>query len=242
MARDRIVCIVAGAGRGKRFGKEIPKSFFSIEGQTLLARSIKSIDVLDEPLEFVVLVPPGWEEKAREKLAVEAPGTKYRVLAGGNSRQQSVSIGLNEIKDARLVLIHDACRPFVSPDLVRRVVKEGMEFGAVVPVLQVTETLARIRDERLEGIVPRERVVGIQTPQAFDLGIIKKAYDTVEERIRTATDESSLVLAAGLPVKVVEGEKWNIKVTVRDDIEVALSFLTAKRLEFSKPERGMSEQ
>jgi len=242
MAADRIVCIVAGAGRGKRFGEEIPKSFFSIEGETLLARSIKSIDVLEEPLEFVVLVPQGWEEKAEEILALEAPGKKYQVLAGGYSRQQSVSIGLNEINEARLVLIHDACRPFVSPELVRSVVKTGMEFGAVVPVLQVTETIARIRDERLEGIVPRERVVGIQTPQAFSLEIIKKAYDTVEERIRTATDESSLVLAAGLPVKVVEGEKWNIKVTFREDIEVALSFLTEKRLEFSKSERGMSEQ
>jgi 2-C-methyl-D-erythritol 4-phosphate cytidylyltransferase len=242
MARDRIVCIVAGAGRGKRFGKEIPKSFFSIEGQTLLARSIKSVDVLDEPLEFVVLVPPGWEEKAKEKLAAEIPEANCRVLAGGSSRQQSVSIGLDEIKDARLVLIHDACRPFVSPDLVRKVVETGLEFGAAVPVLQVTETLARIRDERLEGIVPRERVVGIQTPQAFDLEILKKAYNTAEEKIRTATDESSLVLAADLPVKVVEGEKWNIKVTVSEDVEVALSFLTAKKLELAKPEREISEE
>ncbi|HMA76939.1 MAG TPA: 2-C-methyl-D-erythritol 4-phosphate cytidylyltransferase [Candidatus Krumholzibacteriaceae bacterium] len=236
MAKDGITCIIAGAGRGKRFGKEIPKSFFRIEGRTLLARSIESINIIDESIEFIVLVPSGWEEKAEEKLAAEVPDAECRVIAGGNSRQQSVNIGLDEIKGARLILIHDACRPFVSPGLVRKVVDAGMEFRAAVPVLQATETLARIRDERLEGIVPRERVVRIQTPQAFDPEIIREAYDTAEESIRTATDESSLVLAAGLPVKVVEGEIWNIKVTFKDDIKVALSFLTEKKLDLAESE------
>lgn len=226
MPEERIVCIIAGAGRGKRFGREIPKSFFSIEGETLLARSVRSILACGRVSDFTVLVPDGWIDETREMLEKDFPGTDFNVLLGGKTRQQSVAIGLQSVSKAGLVLIHDACRPFVSTHLVNRVIEAGMEVGAAVPVLLVTETLARIRDEVIEGSVPRERVVGIQTPQAFSLEILKKSFDTAEERIRSATDESSLVLAAGYQVKAVEGERWNIKVTVRDDIAIATSFLS----------------
>ncbi len=238
MSEDRTVCIVAGAGRGRRFGREIPKGFYSIEGKPLLVRSIESVRAADVVDEFVVLVPQGWEEEATALLQKEFPESDFTVLAGGKTRQQSVAIGLRTVDRADLVLIHDACRPFISTHLIERVVEAGRETGAAVPVLLVTETLARIRDEMIEQIVPRERVVGIQTPQAFSLDILKKAYDTAEERIMTATDESSLVLASGHPVKAVEGERWNIKVTVSDDIEIASSFLTADRL---NPEKAGKE-
>jgi 2-C-methyl-D-erythritol 4-phosphate cytidylyltransferase len=110
------------------------------------------------------------------------------------------------------------------------VIEAAREDGAAVPALAATETLGRIRDEVLEGIVPRERVVGIQTPQAFKLDILRSAFDVASETISTATDESSLVLAAGYPVRVVEGERWNIKVTVKEDLEIVESFITGKLL------------
>jgi 2-C-methyl-D-erythritol 4-phosphate cytidylyltransferase len=83
----------------------------------------------------------------------------------------------------------------------------------------------------LEGIVPRERVVGIQTPQAFRIDVLRAAFEAAGETIGSATDESSLVLAAGFPVKAVEGERWNIKVTVKEDLEIVASFLAGKKLE-----------
>lgn len=231
MSEHRTVCIVAGAGRGRRFGVDVPKGFYSIEGKPLLVRSIERVREAGVVDEFVILVPEGWEEEAAALLKEEFPGSDFTVMAGGKTRQQSVAIGLRTVDRAGLVLIHDACRPFISTHLVERVVNAGKETGAAVPVLLVTETLARIRDEMIEGIVPRERVVGIQTPQAFSLEVLKKAYDTAEERIMTATDESSLVLASGHPVKAVEGERWNIKVTVSDDVEIASSFLTGAKLD-----------
>ncbi len=231
MKGEKIICLVAAAGRGLRFGRELPKSFYPIEGHTLLARSIESINSWKGIERFIVMVPPGWEEKAREVLGGDLPGVDFRVLAGGETRQESVAIGLKEAGDAAIVIIHDACRPFVSSSLVERVVAGAREFGAAVPALQATDTLGRLRDDTLEAIVPRERVVGIQTPQAFRTEILRKAYETTEENVRRSTDESSLVLEAGIKVKAVEGERWNIKVTVKDDIEIISSFLSGKKLD-----------
>jgi len=233
MEETKIVCLVAAAGRGLRFGRELPKSFFQVEGRALLSRSLDCLRVWGGISRFVVMVPAGWEEKASEILSAEIGDRSIRVVAGGETRQESVRRGLAEAEGAGIVLIHDACRPFVSTRLIERVVAGAREHGAAVPALQATDTLARLRGEELESIVPRGGVVGIQTPQAFRMDVLKKAYDTSEDVIATSTDESSLVLAAGMNVKVVEGERWNIKVTVKEDLEIMASFLAGKKLAMS---------
>ena len=236
MVEEKIVCLVAAAGRGIRLGKEFPKSFYPVEGRTLLERSIESLVRWGRISTFVVMVPPGWEEKAKKLLSEEMPKVDVRVVAGGKTRQESVAIGLKEADGATLILIHDACRPFVSPSLIERVVSEASSSGAAVPALQATDTLGRLRGEELEAILPRDRVVGIQTPQAFRAEVLKKAYLADEDLIRVATDESSLVLAADMPVKVVEGERWNIKVTVKEDIDIITSFLEGRKLDLPETE------
>ncbi len=226
-----IVCIIAAAGRGVRFGREMPKSFYPVEGKPLLAWSLRSLAAWGGIAEFIVMVPSGWEAEAEREIAEAAPGARARVLAGGETRQESVAIGLASIPGAEIIVVHDACRPIVSVPLIERVVAAARERGAAVPALQIVETIARLRDDVIEGIVPRERVVGIQTPQAFRYDVLSKAFHAAGEAVRTATDESSLVLQAGFPVKVVEGEVWNIKVTVREDLEIMGSFLSGRRLE-----------
>jgi 2-C-methyl-D-erythritol 4-phosphate cytidylyltransferase/2-C-methyl-D-erythritol 2,4-cyclodiphosphate synthase len=230
MEEERVVCIVAAAGRGLRFGREMPKSFYPVEGRSLLARSLLSIRAWDGVSSFIVMVPSGWEESARDSLRREAPGLESQVLTGGETRQESVALGLKAAGGADLVIVHDACRPVVSVSLVERVASAAREFGAAVPALQTTDTLGRLRDEALESIVPRERVVGIQTPQAYRLDVLKKAFEAANEAVRRASDESSLVLAAGFPVRVVEGERWNIKVTVKEDLEIVAGFLAGRKL------------
>ncbi len=222
---------MAAAGRGIRLGKEFPKSFYPVEGRTLLERSFENLVNWGRISEFIVMVPPGWEEKAEELLSKEKPAGGIKILAGGKTRQESVAIGLKEVDGDSLVLIHDACRPFVSPSLIERVVSGAMSSGAAVPVLQATDTLGRIRGEELEAILPRDRVVRIQTPQAFRAEILKEAFQAGKDLIGVATDESSLVLANDKPVKVVEGERWNIKVTVREDIDIITSFLAGSKLD-----------
>jgi 2-C-methyl-D-erythritol 4-phosphate cytidylyltransferase len=227
----KVVCLVAAAGRGLRFGREVPKSFYPVAGRTLMARSLGSLGAWGSISRFIVMVPEGWEEKAEADISGNVPGLSVTVLAGGETRQESVAKGLKTVEDAELVVVHDACRPLVSVPLVERVVTAAVRYGAAVPVLQVTDTLGRLRDEALEGIVPRERVVGIQTPQAFKLEVLRRAFEAADDTKLRSTDESSLVLAAGYPVRVVEGERWNIKVTVKDDLEIIASFLEGKRID-----------
>ena len=231
MATEKVVCLVAAAGRGVRFGREMPKSFYPVDGKTLLALSLKSLCAWKGISSFIVMVPSGWEDKAREELAREVFGVDIHILIGGETRQESVAIGLKSVTDADLILIHDACRPIISLSLIERVVEAARRSGAAVPALQVNETIGRLRDDVLEAIVPRERVIGIQTPQAFTLDVLRKAFEAADETIRSSTDESSLVLATGFPVRVVEGERWNIKVTVKEDLEIIASFLEGKKLE-----------
>ena len=228
--KEQIVCLVAAAGRGVRFGREMPKSFYPVEGRPLLAWSLRALNAWGGISRYAVMVPAGLEAEAAKELAAEVPGVPHEVLVGGETRQESVAIGLATIRPGGLVIVHDACRPIVSVGLIARVVDAAREHGAAVPALGVTETLGRLRDDVLEGIVPRDRVVGIQTPQAFTYDVISKAVGAAGEAIRTATDESSLVLAAGFSVKVVEGEVWNIKVTVKEDLEIMGSFLSGRKL------------
>jgi 2-C-methyl-D-erythritol 4-phosphate cytidylyltransferase/2-C-methyl-D-erythritol 2,4-cyclodiphosphate synthase len=231
MARETIICLVAAAGRGKRFAREMPKSFFPVGEKTLLALSMESLSAWKGITRYVVMVPSGWEEKAAAELSRFTPRLETEVIVGGETRSESVSIGLKAVSGADLVIVHDACRPAISAALIERVVEAAREAGAAVPALQATETLGRIRDDTIEATLPRDRVIGIQTPQAFRYDVLVKAFEAADEKMKKATDESSLVLAAGFPVRVVEGERWNIKVTVKEDLHIIDSFLTGKKLE-----------
>ena len=229
---EKTVCIIPAAGRGIRFSRELPKSFYPIEGKTLLARSIAAIAAWGGVSRFVVMVLSGMEDRARETLAAELEGVDYSVHPGGETRQESVSRGLAEVgESADLVLVHDASRPVLSVRMIARVAAAASEHGAAVPVLQATDSLARIRDEAIESAIPRDRVVGIQTPQAFRREILAKAFEAAAAEGRTSTDESALVLAAGYPVRAVEGERWNIKVTYKEDVDIVRSFLAGAALE-----------
>jgi len=225
MEQKQIVCLVAAAGRGVRFGREMPKSFYPVGGRSLLVWSIEGLRDCPSIGRFVVMVPQGWEETAREQLEREIPDLTANVIAGGETRQESIEIGLGEAGEAGIVLVHDAARPCFSTGLVQRVIEATLQAGAAVPALQVTDTLGRIRDDDLEAIIPRERVVGIQTPQGFRTAVLRRAFEEARSSGLRATDESSLVLAAGMPVKVVEGERRNIKVTVKDDLGIVAGFL-----------------
>ena len=230
MTDEKIVCLVAAAGKGKRFGRETPKTFHAVEGQTLLVRSLKSLSAWEGISRFVVMVPEGWEKQAEEDLEANFSGIEATVTVGGETRQESVSIGLEAAGDADIILVHDAARPFVSPALIERVVAGVRDTGAAVPALHMTDTLGRLRGEELDAIISRDKVVGIQTPQGFRTDVLRKAFEEAGGSEKM-TDESSLVLAAGMPVKVVDGERWNVKVTVKDDIDIVTSFLSGTPLD-----------
>jgi 2-C-methyl-D-erythritol 4-phosphate cytidylyltransferase len=172
----------------------------------------------------VVAAPPGREDEVREALEGMAV---HAVVSGGETRQDSVFNALGALPEgAARVLIHDAARPCVSPALVRRVAEALDSHDAVVPAVPVVDTLVREMDGRVQAILDRTHVSGVQTPQGFATALIVEAHRRARERGYRSSDDGSLVVAMGEPLATVPGDRNNIKVTFPEDVAVAEIILT----------------
>jgi 2-C-methyl-D-erythritol 4-phosphate cytidylyltransferase len=152
--------------------------------------------------------------------------------AGGLRRQDSVARGLARLEqDCDVVAVHDGARPFVSPGLIDRCVHAARTEGAVVVGLRAKDTVKIVTDQGLVRTTPaRESLWQIQTPQAFQTEIIREAYRRAAEEQTDATDDSMLVEKLGHPVRVLEGEETNIKITVPEDLLIAEALLQGGRI------------
>jgi 2-C-methyl-D-erythritol 4-phosphate cytidylyltransferase len=205
-----IWAIVVAAGGGTRFGAA--KQFTRLGGVTVVDRAV---GVACSACDGVVVVLPAGSDWS-------APAD-VRVATGGATRSASVRSGLQCVpEDAEVVVVHDAARPLATAALFARVVA-AVRAGAdaAVPGLPVTDTVKRVRDERVIETVPRDDLVVVQTPQAFRRAALEQAHAGAA----VGTDDAALVEAAGGTVVVVEGEPRNLKVTVAGDIELARALI-----------------
>lgn len=205
------------AGSGSRFGTDLPKQFIPLRGKPVY---LHALDVL-APFcgQCVLLVPSGWEER----VGSEIQGLPYRdrllVEVGGPERQDSVYRGLKRLSDrVRVVLVHDAVRPFVSPGLVTRVIEGARRYRACIPTLPVKETVKEVREGKVIRTVERQGLHLVQTPQGFQAQLLKEAFEQALRDRFYGTDESMLVERLGVPVHTVEGEAGNIKITWKEDL------------------------
>ena len=220
--------LLVAAGAGERLGGERPKAFIGLGELPLLAEPLRRLDESDWIDAIVVAVPAGWEEPAI-LLAEELAATKVvAAVAGGATRAESVRAALAEVpEEALVVIVHDAARPLVSEAVLERVLAplltppaEG--WDGVVPALPLTDTVKSIDGDRVTGTGSREKLVAVQTPQAFLAAKLREAY---AGDLAGATDCSSLVEARGGRVKVVEGDPRLLKVTTRADLEQVAAWL-----------------
>jgi 2-C-methyl-D-erythritol 4-phosphate cytidylyltransferase len=209
--------ILVAAGRGERLGLDRPKAFANLGDEPMLAEPLRRLDASPWVDAIVLVAPPGWEEPAILLAEEEGCGKVLAVVAGGETRSESVRAGLAEVPaDALVVLVHDAARPLVSDEVVERVLTPlSQGWDGVVPGLPVGDTLKRVgSDGGVEETVPREALWAVQTPQAFSADTLRRAQANGAE----ATDCSGLVEAAGGRVKVVEGDPRLLKVTSETDL------------------------
>ncbi|MEX2195570.1 MAG: 2-C-methyl-D-erythritol 4-phosphate cytidylyltransferase [Thermoleophilaceae bacterium] len=208
-----VVGIVPAAGSGERLGAPGPKAFVPLRGRALLDWSI---DALAEVCERVVVaVPPGWEE---------APD---RVL-GGPSRSASVRLALAAAPEATVAVVHDAARPLVTPDLVRRCVDALDGTDGAIAAARVTDSMKEADGGgRVLRTLDRSVLWAIQTPQAFRADVLRRALDIDDEALAAATDDAALVEAAGGAVCIVEAPPENIKVTRPADLVIADVLMSA---------------
>lgn len=206
---------------GTRLGAARPKAFVEVGGRTLLERSVcaaRDSGVVDQ---VVVIVPAELVDDVRAQLP------EVTVVAGGAERSDSVRAGLAAAgEDARLVLVHDAARALVPPELFVRVV-DALAAGAaaVVPGIPVVDTLKRVDDDgRVRATPDRSELRAVQTPQGFTAEVLRRAHRSEGD----ATDDAGLVEALGVDVLVVRGEELAFKVTTPLDLRLAESLCAAE--------------
>ena len=218
-----ISAIVVCAGKGKRMGLKIPKQFLKINGLEIFMYPVIVFQKLKEIKKIIVVVPKNYIKLAQKILK------KYKVengivIEGGKERFHSVYNGLIEAKGSSVVLVHDGVRPFITKGLVKRILKGTTEYGACIPVLPVTETLKRISNNNIKTLNRNEHFLA-QTPQGFKYELLLKAYNNVIKKGIEITDEAMAVELLGCPVKTIEGDRKNIKITYKEDLKIAELYL-----------------
>ncbi len=218
--------VLVAAGRGERLGEGRPKAFVRLGDLPLLAEPLRRLDESEWVDAVVVVAPPGWEEPAI-LLAEEIGASKVvACVTGGATRADSVRAGVAEVPDdAAVILVHDAARPLLPPDVIPRLL-EALSAGwdGAVPGLPVVDTVKRIRDGAVVETLDRGELRAVQTPQAFVASVLRRAV-AGDGPDRAVTDCASLVEAKGGRVTVVPGDERLLKVTSRADLAWAASLL-----------------
>jgi len=225
VAPARIALVVA-AGRGERAGGGVPKQYRELAGEPVLRRTIRALMRRFRAADIRVVIDPS--HRALYEASVGDLGLPEPV-AGGATRRDSVYAGLValEADPPGEVWVHDAARPFVSVALLDRLAQALVLEPAAVPVVPVTDSVARLEDGRIGRYVPRERLARVQTPQAFRFDLLLRAHRTAGDG--SFADDASLVRAIGEQVAVVEGEEDNIKLTTAADFAKARRMLATGR-------------
>ena len=217
------VIIVAG-GKGLRMGGEIPKQFLSIGGKPVLMRTIDRFREYDKEIRIILVLPKA-QQNYWQELCLKFPSfnsEEIQIADGGQTRFHSVQNGLNLVPDDAqgVVGVHDGVRPFVSVETIRRCYETAREVKAVLPVTEVVETLRYTPENRN---VFRGDYRLVQTPQVFDIQLLKEANK--QEYKASFTDDASVVEGIGQKVTMVEGNRENIKITTPFDIKIAEALL-----------------
>ncbi|MBI4516236.1 MAG: 2-C-methyl-D-erythritol 4-phosphate cytidylyltransferase [Deltaproteobacteria bacterium] len=220
--------IIVAAGQGVRMGAEIPKAFVPLGGMPILAHTLRTLSRVPAATELIVVVAEASLPRLQQLLDRDGPWRlPIQIAIGGAQRQDSVAAGLALVSaDTELVAVHDAARPFVSPDCVSAAIEAAAAHGAALLALPSQDTVKLVDDR---GVVtatpPRSTVWLAQTPQVFRTALLRQAHARARSYGLSATDDAALVEQLGVPVRVVPGNPANVKLTTPDDLHWAEWYL-----------------
>ena len=212
----RTALIVAG-GKGLRMGSDLPKQFLPIGGKPVLMHTIEAFYRFDEEMKIVLVLPQEQQNNWRELCQKYHFSIGHVLADGGETRFHSVKNGLAYVEPG-LVGVHDGVRPFVSRQVIERCYQLAETKKAVIPVVDVVETIRHLTDTGSET-VSRSDYKLVQTPQVFDVELLKRAY--AQEYTSFFTDDASVVEAMGESVYLAEGNRENIKITTPFDLKIS---------------------
>ena len=213
------VIIVAG-GKGLRMGSDIPKQFLPIGGKPVLMRTLERFRAYDDALQIILVLPEAQQAYWRELCGQYHFDVEYRLANGGQTRFHSVQNGLALVPDEAegVVGVHDGVRPFPSIEVIRNCYETARTRKAVIPVIPVVETVRHLEGDK-SVTVPRGDYRLVQTPQTFDIQLLKAANR--QPYNDGFTDDASVVESYGFEITLVEGNRENIKITTPYDLKIA---------------------
>jgi 2-C-methyl-D-erythritol 4-phosphate cytidylyltransferase len=216
--------IVVAAGRGTRFGGDLPKQYLPLDGVPILLRAVRPFASHSDVAQVVVVLAPAEAERPPSFLA-ELEGQTLAIVAGGRERSDSVAAGLGALQaGCEIVLVHDGARPFVDRGVIDAVIAHARAGEGAVAAVPVSDTIKEAvgADPTLIGrTVPRAGLWRAQTPQGFPRRLLELAYAHAGAGASAATDDASLVEELGGTVRLVPDSPRNMKITTRDDLAVA---------------------
>lgn len=213
--------IVAG-GKGLRMGGELPKQFLLIGGKPVLMRTLEAFYDYNPEIHIILVLPHSQQSYWTELCAEHSFSLPHTVADGGETRFHSVKNGLAYVTTPGLVGVHDGVRPFVSREVIARCYELAAEKKAVIPVIDVVETVRHLKGEE-SVTVSRDEYKLVQTPQVFDADLLKQAYE--QPYTSFFTDDASVVEAMGVSVYLAAGNRENIKITTPFDLKIAAALL-----------------
>ncbi len=216
----KTTAIIAAGGAGRRMGGRVPKQFLMLAGRPVLRHTLERFAGAPGIDAIVLVLPAADLERGRE--LTQGLGVACSVVAGGETRQESVRRGFEAAADADLLVVHDGARPLVSRQLIEQVREAAVQYGAAIAAVPAKDTLKEVDgDGRIERTIDRRRIWQAQTPQAMRRDLLETALQVAAAAGFVGTDEASLLEHAGFSVTVVEGDPNNIKITVPADLAVA---------------------
>ena len=213
------IIIVAG-GKGLRMGSDIPKQFLPIGGKPVLMRTIERFREYSADLQIILVLPEAQQDYWKDLCEKYDFKVVYQLANGGQTRFHSVQNGLALVPDDAegVVGVHDGVRPFPSIEVIKNCYETARTKKAVIPVIPVVETVRHLEDEG-SVTVPRDKYRLVQTPQTFDIQLLKAANR--QPYNDGFTDDASVVESYGHAITLVEGNRENIKITTPYDLKIA---------------------
>jgi len=215
--------VILAAGKGKRFGKE--KQFVLINNKPVIYYSLQKFNQAQEIDKIIVVTLKNRIQLVNQLIKKYMFSKVSDVIIGGEERQDSVQNALKILPKRGYVAIHDAARPIFSFDLVKQGFKDIRKYKACIPVIPIQDTLKIVRKSFVELTLDRSKLYYVQTPQFFDIELLKKACHKAYQDNYYATDDANLIERMGEKVHIIPGSKKNIKITDKNDLQLIKSLL-----------------
>jgi len=235
-----IAAIICAAGPGTRFGGKRKKQFVEVAGRAVFMRSLELFSEREGVKQILLGISKDDQETLKVNWGAKLSFFNIKTFFGGSERFETILNALELIKDGiDLVAVHDACRCCATDQLVTDVIAKAAETGAAIPAAPVTATIKQVKDGQIVRTVDRAGLFEAQTPQVFDVALLKKAYANLPNVDKSVvTDDAYLVEAIGHGVSIVESDSSNLKITRPSDIAIAEAILKSRPK--PKPEGGVN--